>query len=36
MRKRVKKKKDKNIFRQTAGMSNIRNFKLIKRGGIRL
>lgn len=35
-RKRTKRKKDKKVFTQTAQLSNLRNFKLIKRGGIRL
>lgn len=37
MRKAVKKKtKDKKVFTMTAGLSNSRNFHLIKRGGVRL
>lgn len=37
MRSRVKKKnKDKKVFSLTASLSNVRNFNVLKRGGIRL
>lgn len=37
MRKKIKnKKKDKKIFSKSANMTNVRNFVLPKRGGIRL
>lgn len=36
-RKMVKKKgKDKKVFKMTANMTNLRNMKVLKRGGIRL
>lgn len=36
MRRKVKKKKDKKVFTATANMTNLRNFHVLKRGGIRL
>lgn len=35
-KKMKKKKKDKKVFTATAQLTNVRNFNVLKRGGIRL
>lgn len=35
-RKKMKKKKDKKVFTATAQLTNVRNFNVLKRGGVRL